>query len=39
LFEGLKKMADWARKAGIRKSPKFENIEILEKLPAVWLED
>lgn len=39
LDEGLKKMAEWAKKAGIRKSPKFENIEITEKLPAIWLED
>jgi UDP-glucose 4-epimerase len=39
LFEGLSKMAGWARTAGIRKTPKFGNIEILEKLPAVWLED
>jgi len=39
LYDGLKRMADWAKNAGIRKSSKFENIEILEKLPAVWLED
>jgi UDP-glucose 4-epimerase len=39
LSEGLKKMALWAKDAGIRKSTKFENIEITEKLPAVWLED
>lgn len=39
LLEGLSKMAAWARTAGIRKTPKFGNIEILEKLPAVWLED
>jgi UDP-glucose 4-epimerase len=39
LFDGLNKMANWAKSAGIRKSSKFENIEILEKLPAVWLED
>ena len=39
LYDGLKRMADWAKTAGIRKSSKFENIEILEKLPAVWLED
>lgn len=39
LYDGLKKMSDWAKTAGIRKSPKFENIEITEKLPAVWLED
>jgi UDP-glucose 4-epimerase len=39
LEEGIKKMADWARTAGTRKSSRFDNIEILEKLPAVWLED
>lgn len=39
LQDGLNKMAAWAKNAGIRKSSRFENIEILEKLPAVWLED
>lgn len=39
LEEGLQKMADWARTAGTRKSDKFENIEITEKLPPIWLED
>ncbi|MBL0340561.1 MAG: NAD-dependent epimerase/dehydratase family protein [Bacteroidetes bacterium] len=39
LYDGLKFMADWAKTAGIRTSPKFKNIEILEKLPTVWLED
>jgi UDP-glucose 4-epimerase len=39
LEEGLTAMAGWAKTAGIRKSQKFENIEILEKLPRVWLED
>lgn len=39
LLEGLKKMAAWAKTTGIRKSPKFSNIEITEKLPSVWLED
>lgn len=39
LAEGLKKMADWAKSVGINKSNKFENIEILEKLPPIWLED
>jgi UDP-glucose 4-epimerase len=38
LEEGIRKMTGWAKQAGIRKSSKFENIEILEKLPAVWLE-
>ena len=39
LAAGLKKMADWAKTVGINKSNKFENIEILEKLPPIWLED
>ena len=38
LEEGLKKMADWAKKVGIRKSERFKAIELTEKLPAVWLE-
>lgn len=39
LAEGLKKMADWAITVGIRKSTKFENIEIHENLPKFWTED
>jgi UDP-glucose 4-epimerase len=39
LQDGLNKMAGWAKSAGIRKSKKFENIEIMEKLPPIWLED
>ena len=39
LEEGLGRMAAWARKAGIRKSQKFENVEVDRGLPAVWLED
>lgn len=39
LSDGLKKMALWARETGIKKSTKFENIEITEKLPPIWLED
>ncbi|MFN8309987.1 MAG: NAD-dependent epimerase/dehydratase family protein [Chitinophagales bacterium] len=39
LSEGLHKMSGWALKTGIKKSSKFENIEILEKLPKFWLED
>ncbi|HVD99690.1 MAG TPA: NAD-dependent epimerase/dehydratase family protein [Cytophagaceae bacterium] len=38
LEDGLKKMADWAKKTGIKQSQKFENIEITEKLPPIWLE-
>jgi len=38
LQEGLKKMAEWAVRTGSKKSTVFDNIEILEKLPPVWLE-
>ncbi|MFH0893053.1 MAG: NAD-dependent epimerase/dehydratase family protein [Bacteroidota bacterium] len=38
LEDGIHKMADWAKNAGIQKSTRFENIEILEKLPPSWLE-
>ncbi len=39
LNEGLEKMAEWAKKTGIKKSKKFEGIEITEKLPPLWLEN
>ncbi len=39
LQDGLRDMAKWAKDAGIRKSKKFKDIEITEKLPPVWLED
>jgi len=39
LSDGLQKMADWAKTAGVKKSSKFSNIEITEKLPKIWLED
>lgn len=39
LEEGLCSMAAWAKKAGVRKSKKFSDIEIMEKLPPIWLED
>ncbi len=39
LETGIAKMAAWAKTAGSRKSAKFENIEILEKIPNVWLEN
>jgi UDP-glucose 4-epimerase len=38
LETGVGKMAKWALDAGPRKTPKFTNIEIFEKLPAVWIE-
>ena len=36
LQEGLKDMAEWVKKVGIRKTTKFENIEIEENLPPSW---
>jgi UDP-glucose 4-epimerase len=36
LEDGLAKMVEWARGAGIRSTPKFENIEIEENLPPSW---
>lgn len=39
LEKGIEKMIDWAVKHGSRKTPKFENIEIFEKLPKIWVED
>lgn len=39
LSDGLLKMAVWAKTTGIKKSKKFENIEIMDKLPKIWLED
>ena len=39
LSNGLKGMVDWAKDTGVKKSEKFKNIEITEKLPPIWLED
>jgi UDP-glucose 4-epimerase len=39
LSEGLKRMAGWAKTVGVRKSQRFDAIEISEKLPPFWLED
>ena len=39
LEEGLNRMAAWAKTAGVRRSKKFGEIEITEKLPPVWLEE
>jgi len=38
LYEGLGKMASWAKKVGARSSSVFGNIEIEERLPSAWLE-
>lgn len=39
LEEGVNKMAAWAEKEGVQESSKFTEIELIEKLPPVWLED
>lgn len=39
LAAGIHKMAEWARSAGARESSRFSNIEVTEKLPAIWLEN
>lgn len=39
LEDGVSKMAGWVKKHGSRKTPIFENIEIKEGLPQIWLED
>lgn len=36
LSDGLKEMAEWAKKAGVKKSKEFNNIEILKNLPPSW---
>lgn len=38
LEEGIRRMADWARKVGARSSQRFSNIEIEKDLPASWRE-
>lgn len=37
LEEGLRKMYEWVKEVGSRKTPKFENIEIEKNIPSVWL--
>lgn len=39
LDEGLRIMAEWAKKIGSRKSKKFNNIEINKNLPKIWIEE
>lgn len=38
LNKGLQAMADWAVKTGVKKTNAFRDIEIMDKLPPVWLE-
>ena len=37
LEEGVKRMAEWAKKTGSKKSEEFGNIEITKNLPLSWL--
>jgi UDP-glucose 4-epimerase len=36
--DGIQQMAKWAKKAGVRESKKFENIELTKNLPPSWKE-
>ncbi len=39
LEEGIDKMVTWVKKHGSRKTEKFAEIEIFEKLPSIWKEN
>lgn len=39
LPEGLKKMVAWVKKVGVKKTNRFKEIELTEKLPPIWLEE
>ena len=30
-------MVNWVKEHGARETPKFDNIEVTEKLPGVWI--
>jgi UDP-glucose 4-epimerase len=36
LEEGVRRMAEWAKRAGVRKTPKLAHIEIEKGLPPIW---
>ena len=36
LEEGLRRMAGWAREAGVREPVRFESVEVLRSLPPSW---
>jgi UDP-glucose 4-epimerase len=38
LEEGIEKMAAWVEKYGARETPRFENIEVYDNLPGIWLD-
>ena len=37
LKNGVTKMVNWVKEHGARETPKFDNIEVTEKLPGVWV--
>jgi len=37
IADGLKIMAEWAKKVGAKKSQNFDKIEITKNLPSSWL--
>ncbi|HEX3131756.1 MAG TPA: NAD-dependent epimerase/dehydratase family protein, partial [Thermoanaerobaculia bacterium] len=39
LEEGVRRMAEWAKRAGVRKTPKLAHIEIEKGLPPIWTRD
>lgn len=39
LMDGIRNMAAWVHKTGVRSTPRFSNIEITDKIPKIWLED
>ncbi len=36
LETGIIKMAEWVKKVGVRKTPVFKDIEIMQNLPDIW---
>ena len=36
LEDGIARMAEWARRTGVRKSARFENIEVRKNMPPSW---
>ncbi len=39
LFEGISRMARWARKVGPRRAKRFEGVEVERNMPEVWLSE
>jgi UDP-glucose 4-epimerase len=37
LEEGVKRMAEWAKKTGSKKSNEFKNIEVTKNMPVSWI--